>query len=228
MSLYTNAVQRNRYNLYIASQNARQNPNAAGAPNPGSCRISMRQNGFLYKPELYEGCVVSVNTFQSSGFPAAVATNIYQGGTAAAPPLTFNGQGSSIHIVLKEGGQPNGAYNLNSSIGGLISGVNVGQYNTPNILATAKWAALPPIETATDPLTCCLDYVNEGGDPVGNGIFIPSPFDDFTIELRMNDWTLVDLSRASYNHEGDVIDAEWFLHLVVQPILKSYEVPVDK
>ena len=228
MSLYTNAVQRNRYNMYIASQNGQQNPNVGGAPNPATVRFNLRKSGFLYKPELYQGCIIGVNTFQSSGFSAASATNIYQGGTAGAPPANSNGQGSSIHIVLKEGGQANGSYNLNASLGGLIPGVNVGQFNTPNILATAKWQSLPPIQTGDNPLTCCLDYTNEGGDPVGNGIFIPSPYDDFTIELRMNDWTLVDLTRASLDAAGNTVDVEWFMHLVVQPVLKSYEVPVHE
>ena len=227
MSLYTNSVQRNRYNLYLFSGNARQQP-LAGGTNPGQCFYSLRRSGYVYKPELYQGCIVGVNTFISNGTTDAVANDLYQGGDATGPPATQNGQGSSIHVVLANvGGQPNGAFNLNKGPGGISTGADPSAYNTPNILCSLGWNNLSIGGAGGANITTNLQYSCQGGDPVSNGIFIPGPFDEFELQLRFNDWSIVNLIDAAVDDAGAAKDMEYFCHLVVQPVLKSYEVPVD-
>ena len=87
------------------------------------------------------------------------------------------------------------------------------------------WNALAVTTTGAN-LVADLEYNCQGGDPVSNGIFIASPFDEISISLRFNDWSLVDGEGASLDDGGNPIDLDYFIHLVVQPVLKSYEVPV--
>jgi len=223
MSLYTNNVQRNRYHIYVWSRNGIQTVSSA-ANEPSHTNFGGRRSGYVYKPENYEGNIVGVNTFISDGVPDDVLESMYQGGTPTVPPAQVDqlGQGSCVHLVLEEGGQNTGTYNMNQ---GTPDGQIQTPYNTPNILCSMGWTNIT-IPTNTNPLTANLQYTCQGSDPVSNGVFIPGPLDRFNLRLRFNNWVALTMAGASLDEQGTARDMNYFCHLIVQPLLKTYEVPV--
>jgi len=217
MSLYTNSVQRNRYHLYLWSVHGLIDPVIAS----GRTTYDGRKSGYLYKQSEYQGCVVGLQSFQSTPFPAAVFDNMYYGGTPAAAPAAAIGQGATVHVVLEQCGQSNGVGNL------FAPHPNPSAYNTPNILASIPWEGFTGNTGCPAADSGILSYHNQG-DPVASGIFIPSPLDQFTLTLRFNDWTILDLTNASVDEAGNAINGSYYTSLVVQPILKTYEVPVKE
>ena len=106
----------------------------------------------------------------------------------------------------------------------IFSGLN--DYNSPSIIGTVGLSPIPPVNPAVATQCSGQLKLQTGGDPISRGIYIPGPLTDFTLTLRYNNFAPVSLLGLSADSTPAADDAEYFAHLVVQPILKSYDMPV--
>ena len=195
-----------RIDLYVFSGNG----DKSATRGSGEVRFyNMRPQGFLYDPSKYEGCVLSLASFQSLPMPLSSVVAMCKD-----TPIYTN---SSIHFQILEAAQPNSISNFNASSGGVSS-----YSSNAGILQTLEWdnALTLTGNSGSENNVYALKY--RSSDPLAEGVYISNPLETFTVRIINSNNDIVNLSNTTNDdNSGGTVDTSWSAHIIIQPILKA-------
>ena len=197
-----------RIDLYLFSGNG----DKSSSKGSGEVKFyNLRPQGFLYDPSKYEGCILSLSSFQSMPMNQTSVDAIVKTSSTYID--------SSIHFQILEAAQPNSITNFNSDTAG--NGVSSYSSNA-GILQTLEWDnALTLTGYSSNDNKYALKY--RASDPLAEGLYISNPLESFTVRIVNSRNETVNLSNTTKDDDTDSsTDTSWSAHVIIQPILRTF------
>jgi len=210
METYSVQNQRNRYHLYLSSADGEANTaNGAGKVT----YRNLRPQGYLFDPKDYRGSIVALGSFASAMVEADNYTDMCNNQQIG---ILGRQQGCAPFLRLNNISQPQSISNLHNVAGG--SGVSNYSSNA-GILKQLEWKPTSlqlPLQSGFTQL-----WYQSCEDPISNGIYTSSPLDELEIEIIDVNNVTMDFTGMGFDQAGTVMNLEYQLHIVIQPLMKD-------